>query len=150
VNRPIGDLRLQSNSPCINAGRNAYATAGPDLDGNSRVAGGSVDIGAYEFQSPQSGISYAWLQQYGRPTDGSADSADPDEDGLNTWQEWRAGTDPANSLSALRLLAPVAGASGLVVRWRSVSGHAYFAQRSTSLAAQPAFELLATNILRPG
>jgi hypothetical protein len=60
-----GNLRLQSNSPCINAGSNAAAPPGSDLDSNPRIVGGAVDIGAYEFQSPQSLISYAWLQQYG-------------------------------------------------------------------------------------
>ena len=90
-----GNLRLQSKSPCINSGFKGYAPAGLDLDGNPRTAGGSVDIGAYEFQSPTSTISCAWFQQYALPSDGSADTADPD-DGLNNWQEWRCATDAVN------------------------------------------------------
>jgi PKD repeat protein len=144
VDEAGGNLRLQSNSPCINAGRNALAPAGPDLDGNPRLKGGTVDMGAYEFQSPTSMISYAWLQQYGLPTDGSADTADPDADGLNTWQEWRCGTDPTNAVSVLRLLAPAPGGSGLVVRWESVADRLYFLERST--AASSGFTTLATGI----
>lgn len=141
-----GDLRLQSNSPCINAGKNSHAPSGPDLDGNPRIAGGTVDMGAYEFQSPSSVLSYAWAQQNGLPTDGSADFTDDDGDGANNWQEWVAGTIPTNALSVLHLLNPTHSASGITVTWQSVSSRTYFLERSVNLGAQPAFLTLVTNI----
>ncbi len=147
VDEAGGNFRLQSNSPCINAGLNAFAPPGPDLAGNPRIAGGTVDMGAYEFQSPASTISYAWLQQYGLPTDGSADSADTDGDGLNNWQEWRCGTDPTNALSALRLISALPTGTNVAVTWQSAPGVNYFLERALSLSVQPVFTLLATNLL---
>lgn len=52
VDRLNGNLRLQSNSPCINAGFNASASGPADLDGNPRIIGGTVDMGAYERHLP--------------------------------------------------------------------------------------------------
>ena len=88
-----------------------------------------------------------WLQQYGLPTDGSADATDPDADGLNNWQEWCCLTDPTNALSALRLLTPESDGTNVTVRWTSVSGVSYYLLRSAHLTVPSAYRLLATNIL---
>jgi hypothetical protein len=147
VDQPNGNFLLQSTSPCINAGANAYAPAGLDLDGSPRISGGTVDVEAYEFQNPASTISYAWLQQFGFPMDGTADTLDSDRDGMNNWQEWRAGTDPTNGLSALQMLAPTNGASGVTVTWQSVTNRSYYLQRSLDLSAQPPFMNAQSNIV---
>jgi len=44
----INDYHLSSLSPCINAGFNSAIVVSYDLEGNPRISGGVVDIGAYE------------------------------------------------------------------------------------------------------
>jgi hypothetical protein len=54
ANTPLLDanLRLPMNSPCVNAGNNTYVVGATDLAGRPRIIGGTVDVGAYEFQGP--------------------------------------------------------------------------------------------------
>jgi len=52
VDATSGNLRLSQGSPCVNAGSNSYVASGAlDLDGNLRIHGGTVDMGAYEYGS---------------------------------------------------------------------------------------------------
>jgi len=140
------NFHIQTNSPCINGGANSYVDTDIDLEGNPRIAGGTVDIGAYEFEKPLSVISYAWLQSYGLPTDGTADAIDSDSDCMNTWQEWIAGTNPTNSTSALRLLSPVANLPAVTLTWQSVTNRTYCLQRAFDLTGPGGFMSIASNI----
>ena len=146
VDQAGGNLRLQSASRCINAGTNSYVVGSTDLDGRPRIVGGRVDMGAYEYQGPGMSEFIGWLQQYGLPTDGSADHTDADFDGMNNWQEWVAGTDPTNSASLLQLLSPVVAPPALLLRWNSDANHTYFIERATGLGSILAFSLLQSDI----
>jgi hypothetical protein len=154
VNPAAADFHLQASSPCINAGYNfaSYSFAYPgtiDLDGNPRIVGGTIDVGAYEYQTPASVLSYAWAQQYGLATDGSADHADPDHDGLDNYAEWRSLTNPTNAASVLRVLSPsiTTNAPGITVNWQGVYGVTYFVQRGTNLMTSPVFTTIQDGII---
>jgi len=57
ANLASDDYHLQLASPAINAGDNsAVSSVTTDLDGNPRIVGGTVDMGAYEFEFPPSYI----------------------------------------------------------------------------------------------
>jgi len=148
VDQANRDFHLQVNSHCINAGNNAFVSVTTDLDGNPRIDAGVVDLGAYEFQGASSMISYAWLQQYGLPTDGSADFVDTDGDGMNNWQEWVCGTCPTNALSVLRMLSAATVGSNVSVTWQSVAGVNYVLERSSDLRLPLTIE--PTNIVVSG
>lgn len=142
------DFNLLPISPCINSGDNSYVTTATDLNGNPRIVGGTVDIGACEYQTPVSRISYAWLQQYGLAITTNIDTADLDGAAFNVYQDWIAGLNPTDPSSVLAMFPPVPTNSpaGFVVSWQSVSNRTYIVQSSTNLAVQPAFTTIQTNI----
>lgn len=70
VNPSGGNYRLQSSSPAVNAGNNTKAVDHydnallKDLDGNARIYGGTVDIGAYEYGSSSPAPLAIWSELF--------------------------------------------------------------------------------------
>ena len=146
IGQGSGNFRLQTNSPCINAGNNSYTSIGTDLDGRPRIVNGTVDVGAYEFQGTGIGEFTAWLQTSALPTDGSADFTDADGDGMNNYGEWRSDTIPTNALSVLIMVNATNSPTGAQVTWQSVSTRNYWLERATNLGVASPFQTVATNI----
>ncbi len=148
VNWTNSDFHLQSNSPCINAGIDIYVHSTNDLDGNTRIVGGTVDIGAYEYQTPVSMISYQWLEQYGLPITTNIDTSDLDGTGFDVYQDWIASLNPTNPASVLAMLPPSAAnnSSGITVTWQSVSGVFYNVERATDLTDPSSFIIIQYNV----
>lgn len=103
-------------------------TVNPDLDGD--------------------GLPDAWEQQYFGNINGNA-TTDADGDGANSWQEFLAGTNPTNSLSAFRLLSATRTNNDVRVDWTTVGGHFYMVQVSTNATSGPTgpFVDLVTNFV---
>ena len=105
-------------------------------DANDRYTMGSVSVLAYD--SDADAMPDSWeQQQFGSLTNGPG--GDVDGDGMGNREEWIAGTEPTNSLSAFRALeiseVPVSGA-GKVISWASASGRVYDVLSAASLIPQ--------------
>jgi hypothetical protein len=74
----------------------------------------------------------AWQLQYFGHT-GVDPFADPDHDGLNNYQEYRAGTNPLDPNSRFEIVRVRPDPAGAYVEWSSVASHYYTVQRSSAL-----------------
>jgi hypothetical protein len=117
------------------------------LDSRSRLLGANVDIGAYESQGPELGAFIGWLEHFGLPTDGSADDVDQDHDRASAREEWRAGTDPTDTTSVLRLDNPVLKGDDLLLIWSTVPGRSYSLWASSGAGTAASFSPLISNIV---
>jgi len=79
------------------------------------------------------GLTDDWELRYFGSTATTDGNADPDGDGQSDLDEFRAGTDPTNALSQLRIYSLTTDDTDVVVRWQTVGGRTNVVQAASSL-----------------
>jgi hypothetical protein len=88
------------------------------------------------------GLSDGWERLYFGQT-GVDPFADPDGDGLNNRDEFKAGTNPADAASQFRFIRITPQSGGMLVEWSSVTNRAYSILRSSEVL--DGYQLLSGN-----
>ena len=99
-------------------------------DANQNNPAGFASPGAEWLALADRGTPMAWLGQYGLTND----LADDDGDGVPTWQECLAGTNPTNASSVLRIAGLTNQAPGRVVYFTTATNRQYALEYTTNLA----------------
>ncbi|HEY5912741.1 MAG TPA: PQQ-binding-like beta-propeller repeat protein [Verrucomicrobiae bacterium] len=108
-----------------------------DLSGTSQTAqlvmnGPRQVTATFDANLVTNNVPQWWLAYYGIPTTDAGALADNDGDGFANWKEYRAGTDPTNAASALRLTMR-RSYDQLILGWPSLYGQRYRLLFSTNL-----------------
>jgi len=123
--RPDG--RLTAESPCIDAGdpQTPLEPDETDIDGEPRLSGQAVDIGADEFvDTDGDGLADWWEAKYFGSDTAADPHADPDADGLDNLEEFVFATDPLTPVKTY-YVDPVSGNDawdGLAPVWDGTHG----------------------------
>ncbi len=153
VDAANGDYRLAAGSPCIDVGSNDSVVGSLDMAGMPRIAGGVVDMGAYEYQGAgigdqdSDGLPDDWEQACFSSLDATADG-NVDGDAFCNLEEYIAGTDPTDAASCLAIINCCLD-DGFTVEWGpSVTGRLYRVVWSDSLTNSTPI-VLQDNIVYP-
>ncbi len=127
----IADIRTNGVSLGADYGTSSYAFVWGPV-----VSTGLVEA-VFAPQRAALGTPLWWLAEQGYDDDFDlAELDDPDEDGMATWREFLANTDPNDPLSLLHFerVQPDLAAGETVLRWQSASDRVYSIWRSADLS----------------
>lgn len=151
-NATLGYLTVQipagASSSAAYAIRFEHASASPNglAAIPNKTQTGLITLSDRSASSWNDGIPDSWRLRYFGSIKNvlSAATADADGDGANNRHESKAGTDPNDAASVLRLRANRESGQGFVIRWPSAANKQYVVERSASLDA-PTWTCISTN-----
>ena len=126
----VGSLSLDGGATWLE--NNTYDAVALGALGTGTYTGtGGLVVGG--TASDPANTPYGWLAQYGLTNYDEDAMADVDNDGLLTWEEYVAGTDPTNQASVFAITGIASSVPGTVIRWASVANRFYGIDQSTNL-----------------
>jgi hypothetical protein len=149
-NPALGDYHLSSHSVAVDyLSEDVLALpVHPGADGLWRPFGEGLDAGAFEYRDSDGdgaaddvdsdadgdGLPNSWERRFGLNWLEPDSETDSDLDGFGNLAEYRAGTDPLDSASALLIQRmQISFDEGrLALRWHAVPGHGYIVERVVS------------------
>jgi hypothetical protein len=152
-----GDVQLGTLQVTLPAGANpnaAYAVHFDHASGSpnglasfpASVGTGLVTLSDRSASSFNDGISDSWRLRHFATLNNilAAADADADGDGADNWHEFKAGTNPNDASSLLKVKTAKGAAQAATVQWPSVLGKQYVIERAASLFA-PVWTPVSTN-----
>lgn len=111
------------------------AVAGTNVITNVTIRGDITVDAFFDALLATNSVPLWWLATNGLSTDDGGALSDNDRDGAVAWAEYRAGTDPGDALSVLRIcgLSPIS--NGVAISWTSVSNRTYSILTKPDVAA---------------
>ena len=121
------------------------------LGGGGRFGTGNNFVVESLVDTDGDGLADSWEQRHFGSLDGAYGGSgdDPDGDGLTNLQEFRAGTDPRDGVSSVRIAATRFLGGQMEITFPSVAGKTYRIERTDSLT-NPFWTVVAENIAGTG
>ena len=104
-----------------------------DMDGEVRVLGNQIDMGADECADTDADLLPDYLEMFYFESLSSGPDEDPDSDGMTTAEELVCGTDPSNSRSYLKVMEIMPLELSTMISWNGLPGRQYRVHASDNM-----------------